>query len=221
MADMTSQRWTYLQQYAREVFGRSDEHLAGLRAEAIEAGLPDIAVSADVGRLLLILTSMTAGRLAVEVGTLGGFSGIWIARGLSPGGRLITIEPEPRHLAFAARQFERAGVADRVEQREGTGLDVLPALQRELGDASVDVVFLDAIKTEYPDYWRIVRPMIRGGGLILADNVLGGGSWTIDEEEHPMRAAIDRFNRMVADDPDFEAVAFPMRQGVLVGRRRA
>ena len=83
--------------------------------EAVEAGLPDIAVDAMVGRMLTMLTSMTRGRLAIEVGTLAGYSGVWIARGLSDGGRLITIELDPAHAAFAARQFEKAGVADRVE----------------------------------------------------------------------------------------------------------
>ena len=84
--DMTPDRWRYLGAYSREVFGREDDHLAGLMTEGVAAGLPDIAVSADVGRLLMILTSMTRAGLAIEVGTLGGYSGIWIARGLWPGG---------------------------------------------------------------------------------------------------------------------------------------
>ena len=157
--------------------------------------------------------------MAIEVGTLAGYSGIWIARGLAPGGRLITIEYEPKHANFARRQFERAGVSDRVDLRVGAALDVLPTLAKELGPASVDVVFLDAVKTEYPAYWEIVRPMIRPGGLILADNVLGGGSWWIDNAGEPSRDAADRFNRLVAGDPHFEAVAVPLREGVLIGRR--
>jgi len=129
--------------------------------EATAAGLPDIAVSADVGRLLMMLTSMTQARLALEVGTLGGYSGIWIARGLAEGGRLITIEREPNHAAFAQRQFERAAVDDRVEIRMGGALEVLPRLADELGPGSVDVVFIDAEKTEYCEYWESVP---RGGG---------------------------------------------------------
>ena len=217
--DMNRERWAYIQEYSREVFGRQDAHLAGVMDEAVEAGLPNIAVSADVGRLLMILTSMTRGQLAIELGTLGGYSGIWIARGLKPGGRLITIEPEPAHADFAKVQFERAGVDDRIEMRCGAALDVLPKLAQELDPKSVDVVFIDAVKTEYPDYWRMVRPLIAAGGLVLADNVLGAGSWSIDDEDEPARAAVDRFNRLVADDPDFEAVVVPLRNGVLVGRR--
>jgi caffeoyl-CoA O-methyltransferase len=224
--DMTRDRWRYTESYLREVFGEQDAHLAGLMSEATRRGLPDIAVSADVGRLLMILTSMTRGRLAIEVGTLAGYSGIWIARGLaaaSPssrsGGRLITIESEPNHAQFAREQFVRAGVGDRVEVRVGKALDVLPRLAKEVANASVDVVFLDAVKTEYVDYWKIVRPLIAPGGLIIADNVLGSGDWWIDAEGDATRYAADRFNRLVAGDRDFETVAVPLRQGVLIGRR--
>jgi predicted O-methyltransferase YrrM len=216
---MTPDRWRFTNAYSREVFGEQDQHLAGLMAEALDAGLPDIAISADVGRLLLMITSMTRGRLAIEVGTLGGYSGIWLARGLRPDGRLITIELEPRHAEFARVQFERAGVADRVDQRLGPALDVLPALAAELEPGSVDVIFLDALKTEYPAYWEIVRPLIAPGGVILADNALGSSEWWIDVPNHESRQAADRFNRLVADDPEFDAVVIPLRQGVLFGRR--
>lgn len=218
---MNDGRWNYTNAYLREVFGRQDQHLAGLMPAAVNRGLPDIAVSADVGRLLMILTSMTRARLALEIGTLGGYSGVWIARGLASGGRLLTIEPEPKHIAFAREQFRKAGVADRVEIVEGKALDVLPALAKRLGPGSVDVVFIDAIKSEYPDYWIHVRPLVAVGGLIIADNVLGSGDWWIDDESpsNTMRAGADRFNRLVAGDKDFEAVAVPLRQGVLIGRR--
>lgn len=106
-----------------------------------------------------------------------------------------------------------------MEIRRGTGLQVLPHVAKELAPGSVDVVFLDAIKTEYPDYWEIVRPLIAPGGFILADNVCGSGSWWIDDIGDPSRDAADKFNRLVAADPDFEAVAVSMRNGVLIGRR--
>jgi len=217
--EMSPERWAYVTQYARDVFGRQDDHLAGLREASIAEGLPDIAVDPEVGRLLMILAATTRGRLGIEVGTLGGYSGIWIARGLAPDGRLITIEAESKHAEFAQRQFARAGLADRVEVRLGAGLDVLPELATELGPGSVDVVFLDAIKVEYPDYWVHVRPLIAAGGLILADNVYGS-NWWIGDEHDPTRDAVDRFNRAVADDPEFEAVAVPIRNGVMIGRRR-
>lgn len=217
--DMTHQRWRYTNAYTREVFGVQDEHLAGLMADAVAHGLPDIAVSADVGRLLLILTAMTRGRLAIELGTLGGYSAIWIARGLGPGGRLITIEKVREHADFARQQFARAGLDDRIELRCGDGLTILRQLVGELPPRSVDVVFLDADKEEYPDYWQVAEPLIGVGGLILCDNALGSGRWWIDDFQDPARNAADRFNRLVAAHADFESVAVPLREGVLIGRR--
>lgn len=219
MPDMTPQRWTYTSEYLQAVFGEQDDHLAGLMEEAVSAGLPDIAVSADVGRLLMLLTAMTRGRLAVEVGTLGGYSGIWIVRGLADDGRLITIDNQQKHADFAARQFERAGAIGKVDQRLGSAIEVLEELARELTPHSVDVVFIDAEKREYPKYWKRVRGLIAPGGLLIADNVLGSGSWWIDQEDDPQRQAADALNRSVASDPDFEAVAVPLREGLLIARR--
>jgi predicted O-methyltransferase YrrM len=216
---MTPERWNYLNEYSQHVFGQQDDHLASLMGRAVALGIPDIAVSADVGRLLMILTSLTQARLAIEVGTLAGYSGIWIARGLTPSGKLITLELDDKHADFAQQQFETAGVADRIDLRRGNALDTLKLLASELAPGSVDVVFLDAEKREYPQYWELVRPLIATGGLILADNVLASGDWMIDMTGHPSRDAAHRFNTLVASDPDFETVAVPLRQGVLIGRR--
>ena len=214
MADMTPKTWEFINEYSREVFGDEDEHLAGLMDEAIAAGLPAIAVGPDVGRLLMILTSMTRGRLAIEVGTLAGYSGIWITRGLAPDGRLITIEYEARHADFAQRQFKRAGIEERVELRHGAGLDVLADLSRELEPGSVDVLFMDAHKPEYIAYFETARPLLAVGGLVIVDNVYGIGTGWIDQGY-----GTDDFNRHIAADPDFEAAAFPFREGVLIARR--
>lgn len=211
---MTPETWDFLNDYSHHVFGQQDEHLAGLMDEAVAAGLPAISVGPDVGRLLMVLTSLTRGRLAIEVGTLAGYSGIWIARGLGDGGRLVTIEANDKHADFAARQFERAGVAERVELRRGAGLDVLAALAGEIEPGNVDVVFLDAVKHEYPAYFELTRPLMAPGGLVIADNVYGTGSGWIDQGH-----GTDEFNRMIAADPLFEAVAFPFREGVLIARR--
>ncbi|MHC5023366.1 MAG: O-methyltransferase [Planctomycetota bacterium] len=216
--DWTSERWKQNEDYCAVVFGAQDDHLAGIMPDAVRRGMPDIAVNAEVGRLLMILTSLARARLAIELGTLAGYSGIWIARGLAPAGRLITIEKEPDHASFACEQFERAGVADRVDVRVGAALDLLPDLAIEVGDGGADVVFLDAVKSEYPDYWTHARPLIAPGGLIIADNALGG-QWSIQDRHHPNAIGMDRFNRAVAADPDFEAVIVPIRSGVLIGRR--
>jgi caffeoyl-CoA O-methyltransferase len=213
--EMTSERWRYTEQYSSEVFGSQDRHLAGLMDRAVAAGLPAIAVSADVGRLLTILTKLTPGRRALELGTLAGYSAIWIAKGLASDGQLTTIEYEPSHAEFARAEFETAGVADQVEVIVGAALDVLPGLAENWGPGSVDLTFVDAVKSEYPDYFEMIKPMIAPGGLLVADNVYGTGAGWIDEGH-----GTDRFNRIVATDPDFEAVALPIRQGILVARRR-
>lgn len=219
--EMTPDRWTYTNDYLRRTFGDVDEHLAGLMDEAVRAGIPAISVSPDVGRLLQLLVSTTGGQRVIEVGTLAGYSAIWMARGLRPGGKLYTIEPNEKHAAFAEEQVRKAGVADRVEVIRGTGLEVLERLAKELGPSSVDLVFLDAIKTEYPAYFEKARDLIRPGGWLVADNVLGAGDWWIDDEQHPSRQAVDRLNRTLAADPDFLATLVPLREGVLLARRRA
>jgi len=211
---MTPERWSFIGEYANDVFGQYDEHLAGLMNRAVEAGLPRIAVSADVGRLLKILVSLTEGKVAIELGTLGGYSGIWIARGLADDGKLYTVEFADDHADFAEREFETAGVADQVEIVRGPALDELPGLYHRLGDRSVDFAFIDAVKSEYVEYFKMLRPMMKVGSLLVADNVYGSGSGWIDEG-----FGTDEFNRLVAADSAFEAVATPMREGLLIARR--
>lgn len=211
---MTPDRWDFLNDYGRELFGDTDDQLRTLMERATDAGLPRIAVSPDVGRLLKILASLTPGRLALEIGTLGGYSGIWITRGLASDGRLITIEHEPQHAEFARHEFDSAGLGDRVEIVRGAALEVLPSLAERLGPGSVDFVFIDALKSEYVAYWNLVRPLVAPGGLVIADNVYATGRGWIDEGY-----GTDEFNRAVAADEEFEATATPMREGVLIARR--
>ncbi len=220
---MTNERWHTTCEYLSEVFGREDEQLRTLMPRAIEAGIPDIAVDASVGRLLTLLAKTANVRTAVELGTLAGYSGIWIARGLPEGGRLITVEPEPKHAAFARTEFDAAGVGERVEIREGYGLDVLPGLVAELGAGSVGMVFLDAIKSEYPDYLPYATELLRPGGLLVADNSLGGGAdWWIDDPlgSHESRDGADEMNRLVAESDEYDAANVPIREGVLIARKR-
>lgn len=211
---MTPERWSYIGDYAADVFGQHDDHLAGLMERAVESGLPPIAVSADVGRLLKILAAMTEGKLAIELGTLAGYSAIWIARGLADDGRLLTVEHEDAHADFAEAEFEEAGVADKIEIVRGEALDVLPQIASEAGESSVDFVFIDARKSEYVDYFRLLKPLIKPGGVLVADNVYATGAGWIDEGH-----GTDEFNRLIAADPDFDAVATPMREGILIARR--
>jgi caffeoyl-CoA O-methyltransferase len=211
---MTAERWRFLGGYANELFGADDDQLDSLMERAVAAGLPRIAVSPDVGHLLRILTSLTPGRLAIELGTLAGFSGIWIARGLAADGRLLTVEYDDRHADFAEAEFARAGLGDKVEVIRGAALDVLPRLAARVGPASVDFAFVDATKSEYVEYLKAIKPLLAPGGLLVADNVYGTGEGWIDEGH-----GTDDFNRAVAADPDFDATITPMREGVLIARR--
>lgn len=223
--DMTPDRWSRTCSYLAEVFGHQDDHLASLMPRAMAHGIPAIAISPDVGRFLSLLVGLSNGgrgaTRALELGALAGYSGIWIARALAPGGTLITIEPEPKHAAFARREFERAGVSDRVEVFEQLAIPALESLNAESAQGTFDFILFDAIKTEYPEYFRLIAPLLKPGGLLVADNALGSGSWWIDQPPgaSPERDAIDAFNRMVASDPRFEAACAPIREGVLIARR--
>jgi len=218
--DMTPERWDATTEYLSTVFGDPDEQMRTLMQRAVAAGLPDIAVDPSVGHLLTTLCKSVGARTIVEAGTLAGYSGIWLARGLAPGGRLYTIEFEAAHAKFARGEFDAAGVGDRVEVIEGAALDELPKLAERLGPTSVDVLFLDAVKTEYPGYLEAALPMLRPGALLLADNALGGGGWWIDEPAgtSPSLDAVDAFNRQIAADPRFDASCVPLREGVLIAR---
>ncbi|HWB19698.1 MAG TPA: O-methyltransferase [Phycisphaerales bacterium] len=216
---MSPKRWEFMLAYSQEVFGQEPASMRSLKDRATAQGIPDIAITADVGRLLKLLVSTTPAKLVIEVGTLGGYSALWMAQALAHGGRLICVEINKDYADFARQRFHEFGVDDRISIRVGAGKDVLEKLAHELGPDSVDAVFLDAVKVEYCDYWKIARPMLKRGGLLLADNVYGSDDWWIDEESKTTRVAVDKFNRMVAGDADFTTVALPIRQGLLVARR--
>jgi predicted O-methyltransferase YrrM len=207
--------------YIQEVFGQEDGHLASLMPDAVAAGLPAISVSAPVGRLLLALGTAVSrpGGVMLELGALAGYSGIWLARGLAPGARLISVEPEARHADLAAANFARAGVGDRVEIRRATALEAIADLARTLGPASLDLAFLDALKHEYPDYLAALRPLLRPGGVLIADNAITSRFHITDPPGDASRDGVDRFNRAVAADPGFAAACVPLGSGLVIATR--
>ena len=157
----------------------------------------------------------------VEIGTLAGYSTTWFARALPDDGMVYAIEPNELNARIAREGFERAGIAHKVTLIEETGLDSLPELLNDLGEGAADAVFIDAIKSEYPAYLPESKRLLRKGGLIIADNALGGGDWWIDDEagQNPDRDGADQFNRLVANDADFEAFCVPIREGVTIGMK--
>jgi predicted O-methyltransferase YrrM len=199
--------------YVAELFAPEDEILVDLRREMSEAGLPAIHIDAEEGRLLQVLLRAVGARTVVELGTLGGYSAIWMARALPEDGRLITLELEPERAELARRYFRRAGLEDRIEVRVGDALDTLA----ELADAGpYDAVFIDADKERYPAYLDWSAANVRAGGLIIADNAFQNGGVVESESQDPRVLAIREFNRRVANDSRFTSIVVPTRDGVAI-----
>lgn len=219
--EMTPARWRSTSTYVREVFAREDAVLSGLMARATTEGLPAIDAGPESGRLLQMLTMIAGGRRAIEVGTLAGVSAIWIARGLRDDGRLISIDIEPKHQRVAQREATAAGVADRIEFRLGRGSEVLPTLLRELGAGSVDLIFLDAERSEYLPMLPTVKQLLRPRGVLVIDNALHARRFVPDPYSvGEPRDTMDEVNRAVAADTDFAAsTLLPIGNGLLVATR--
>lgn len=198
--------------YIAGLFGAEDELLSSLREEADRTGLPPIAISSDEGRLLQVLLTSIGARRVLEVGTLGGYSAICMARALPPGGKLLSIDIDATHAAFARRYIERAGLADRIDVRVGRALDVLPSLDGEKYDA----MFLDADKEPLPTYFDWALRLVRPGGLIIGDNALWAGKVYDADETDARTVAVREFNRRMATDPRVLGIIVPTHDGVAV-----
>jgi predicted O-methyltransferase YrrM len=200
-------------EYVGNVHAGHDSGLARAFASPGADGLPAIQVGPSEGRLLSLLTGLVQAKRVVEVGTLAGYSAIWIARALAPGGKLWTIEFDPRHAEVARRNLEAAGVGDRVEICVGAAADVLPTLE---GSGPFDAVFIDADKGNYDLYGRWARAHVRPGGLLLGDNAFYFGKLLGDA---PEAAAMRRFHEEAARS--FDTACIPTPDGLLLGVRRA
>ena len=210
----------HLSEYIVSLFAPEDELLAALREEADRTGLPPTSISPDAGRFLQVLLRAAGARRVLEVGTLGGYSAIWMARALPADGRLITIEREDRHAALAERYIARAGLATVVQVRRGRALDVLPSLDGE----QFDLVFLDADRAPLATYFEWAVRLVRAGGVIVAHNALLGGRVANAEsrrDDDDVRAVRD-LNARIAVDPRVASILLPAYDGLLVatvGRR--
>lgn len=192
--------------YIESLFGEQDEALRAALEESRRAGLPEIQVSANQGKLLHILAAASGARRVLEIGTLGGYSTIWLARALPRDGVLISLELREHHARVARRNIERAGLSGRVEVRVGDARERLAELAGQGG--VFDLIFIDADKTGYPEYLEWSLRLSRPGTLILADNVIRGGA-VLDAEDEVSRA-VRRFNRVLAEDPRLSAVILPI-----------
>ncbi|HVA92943.1 MAG TPA: O-methyltransferase [Chloroflexota bacterium] len=196
--------------YIRDLFLAPDDVLDATLVRAKEAELPTIQVPPEVGRLLTILAHAAKARRILEIGALGGYSGIHLARALPREGRLISLEASPLHAKVARENLAGAELEDRAEVRLGRALDLLPALASE---EPFDFAFIDADKPSYPAYLEWCLRLVRPGGLIVADNALFHGRVADPANRDEGVRAIDAMNRAAAANPLLDAIIVPNRDG--------
>ena len=204
---MDSESLKKIDGYVEGLFAPQDEPLEAALRESQRAGLPGINISPSEGRLLQLLVEIAGAETVLEIGTLGGYSAIWLARALPAEGRLISLEINERHAEVARQNVVRAGISEKVEVRVGDAREGLAALV-ESGEGPFDLVFIDADKEGYPEYLGWAIRLSRPGTLILGDNAIRGGS-VLDPEDDSSRAIRD-FNRMLAEDPRLSATVLPL-----------
>lgn len=204
---MTQDQWTAVDQYITDLLVPPDPALTEALQASNAAGLPPINVAPNQGKLLYILALCSGARAVLEIGTLGGYSTIWLARALPADGKLITLEANPQHAEVARANIERAGYTSVVEVREGQALDTLPQLAAE-GHGPFDLVFIDADKANTADYFAWAVRLTRRGGLIIVDNVVRqGGVIDADSPDENVQG-IRRFNTALAAEKRVTATAF-------------
>ncbi|MEZ4425453.1 MAG: O-methyltransferase [Gemmatimonadota bacterium] len=186
--------------YVEGLYGGDDPVLAAVEASLVEADMPPISVSPVHGRFLHLLVRLRGAARILELGTLGGYSTVWMARALPRGGRLITIESDPKHQTVAQRNLDRAGVAPLVQIRSGRALDVLPQLRDE-GVAPFDLIFIDADKEPLAEYFQWALRLSRPGTLIVTDNVIREGRVLDPDHEDAAVQGVRRFNAALAQTP--------------------
>jgi predicted O-methyltransferase YrrM len=205
------ERWTAVDRYITDQLVPADPALEAALRDSIAAELPPIAVTPNLGKLLELLARVQGARTILELGTLGGYSTIWLARALPTGGRLITLEAEPRYAEVARANIARAGFAETVELRVGPGLETLPELVAE-GAGPFDLIFIDADKKNNPGYFEWSLKLSRPGTLIITDNVVRDGA-ILDPDAYDPELGDDhikgirRFYELLADDPRVSATA--------------
>ncbi len=197
---MTNERWEDVDRYIVELFVAPDPALDGALESSRAAGLPPINVAPNQGKLLHLLIRAAGARSVLEVGTLGGYSTIWMARALPKDGRVVTLEIDPHHAEVASRNFENAGLSGRVELRLGRARDSLARLEAE-GAGPFDFVFIDADKQGNADYFEWALRLTRPGSLIVVDNVVRDGAVVDAESQDPAVQGTRRLNDRMAREP--------------------
>ncbi|MBD2298215.1 O-methyltransferase [Nostoc sp. FACHB-190] len=203
---MTQELWTEVDRYITDLLVPTDHVLDATLEASNAAGLPPHNVSPNQGKLLMLLALIHKARTILEIGTLGGYSTIWLARALPTDGRLITLESNPQHAEVAKNNIAQAGLAHLVEVRVGRAIDTLPKLATE-GYNRFDLIFIDADKASNPDYLAWSLKLSGRGTLIIADNVVRNGYVIEDDSNDPSVQGIRQFNKMLAMEPRVSATA--------------
>ena len=199
------------------LFAPEDAALVGALEAAAANDMPAIQISPLQGRLLQVLAAACGAKKILEIGALAGYSGIWLARALPPGGKLISLEISEKHAQVARASLARSGVGDRAEVRVGPGAELLPALE---ADAPFDMVFIDADKPSYPTYLDWALKLTRPGSVIVADNCVRGGAPLRPDaaaSEDTALAGLADYDRRVASDPRLISVALPLDEDGMDG----
>jgi len=202
-----------LERWAAGVFRPEDEVLREIRERSVREGLPAIAVGPFDGLHLEVIARAAGAQLAVEIGTLGGYSGVCLLRGMGPHGVLHTFEFSEKHARVAGESFHKAGVAARAHLHVGPALEKLREIEAE---SPFDLVFIDADKQGYPAYLAWAADHLREGGMLLADNAFGFGEIHLPGGDEG-RAALRRFNEELAQGGRFRATMLPTAEGLAMG----
>jgi predicted O-methyltransferase YrrM len=203
---MAQELWTTVDRYIEHALLSADGVLAAVQEESEAAGLPQISVSPSQGKLLFVLAKAIGARRILELGTLAGYSGIWLARALPADGRLMTIEVDPAHADVARRSFKRARLSDVVDLRIGPALEVLPRIADEAA-GPFDFVFIDADKVNYPQYVEWAIRLSRPGTLIVVDNVVRNGEVASASSDDAAVLAVRRMMSALENDRRVTATA--------------
>ncbi|ALC23467.1 O-methyltransferase [Streptomyces pristinaespiralis] len=204
---MTQDQWQAVDGYISDLLVAEDEALTEALAASAAAGLPAINVAPNQGKLLHLLAQTQGARTALEIGTLGGYSTIWLARALPEDGRLISLEYDPAHAEVARANIARAGLAKIAEVRTGAALETLPRIAAEPGAGPFDLVFIDADKRNNPRYVEWALRLTRPGSLIIVDNVVRGGGVVDATSEDPSILGTREMFELVAREPRLDATA--------------
>lgn len=196
--------------YLRGLAEGEDEPLRAARARSEESDIP--AVAAETGAVLRFLARANGARTVLEIGSGGGYSGLWLLGGMDPKGILTTIELDSGNQSLAQQAFAEAGIAGRVRSLLGPALVMLP----RLADAAYDIVFIDALKSEYPDYLEHAKRLLRPGGVLIADNVLWSGRVADPLVDDENTEGLRRFNDQVTEDPDLAGMILAIGDGIMV-----